>query len=52
MLQAVGGGKVRAGLVLHQQGVTQVGDHVGALSEQDPVGGVSIIHLQYKPHGM
>ena len=52
VVQANWRGQVRAGLILDQQGVAQEGDHIYNLSQQDPVRGVPIIHLQHtqSPH--
>ena len=45
VIYPIRGVEVRAGLVLDEQGVTEVGYDVDALSQEDSAGGVPIIHL-------
>ena len=45
VIYPIRGVEVRAGLVLDEQGVTEVGYDVDALSQEDSAGGVPVIHL-------
>ena len=49
MIKALRCCQVWAWLVFDEQGVTQKGDDTDVLFEEDPIGGISIVHLSWQP---